>query len=312
MPDFKGTGKMDYNPCVILVFSNCMSVIEAKLTVSKGYKGTKYPDTFYIHHEYDDNDDVSKLSAFCKASFIYDKIKSMTNNISKTLIFHIVHEEIRKLLDGRYGEIAVKHSDVNIEHRKHEHYEMNTVDGTMKRTCKFLGMIIEKRLASFSVRQSFIPRSIAYEICDNMLFEAMKVHVIFEFGERRIFEGNPFQLIREKEDDILRTLKNMYDKTLADLENVCLTLKKLKKRCRPRNMSECKYFLVCIKLLFLYDVGYACVSYAPLCLFFILLITITYFKKTYTYCMSTFDNVPCVFTLDVCRKICLTGFRSLV
>ena len=224
---------MDYNPCVLLVFSDCMSVIEAKLTVSKGFTGTKYPDTFYIHHEYDDENYISKLSAFCKASFICDKINSMTNSISINLIFKIVNEEIRNLLDGR---------DVNIEQRIPEHYKINTVEERIKMTCKFLGMFIEKRLASFSVLQT-----IAYEICDKMLFEAMKVHVISEFGERRIAEGNLFQLIREKIDDIVRTFQKLYYKTLTDLRNVCLTLEELKKRCRPRNMSECKYFLVCIK-----------------------------------------------------------------
>nr|XP_022306057.1 uncharacterized protein LOC111112658 isoform X2 [Crassostrea virginica] len=255
MPDFKRTVfklKMDYNPCVLLVLSNCMSVIEAKLTVSKEYKGTKYPDTFYIHHDYDDNYYVSKLSAFCKASFICDMINSMTNNISKYLLFKIVNEEIRKLSDGRFGEIAVTQCDVNIEQRELEHYEIKTshlVDETIKRTCKFLGMLIETRLASFSLRQLVISTMIPYEIYDKMLFEAMKVHVISEFEakfgflvytrlERRIVEGNLLQLIKENTVAILRTFQNMYNNTLTDLKNVCLTLEKLKKRCRPRNMSE--------------------------------------------------------------------------
>lgn len=272
MPDFEGTVNMNYNPCVLLVFSNCMSVIDAKLTVSKGYKGTKYPDTFYIHHEYDDNDDVSKLSAFCKASFICDQINCMTNNNLKELIFNIVHEEIRKLTDGRYGEVAVKHSNVNTEQREHEYHEMNAshpvqmlLEKTIKMTCKILGMLINKQLASFSFRRSVISTTIPYEIYAKMLFEAMKLHVIFEFEvkfgfnepavyegferKRKIVEDNLFQLIRENAHDIVRTFIKLYNITMADLTNVCLTLKKLKKRCRPRNMSECKYILVCLMLL---------------------------------------------------------------
>lgn len=243
MPDFDGTLKMDYNPCVLLVFSNCMSVIEAKLTVSKGYKGTKYPDTFYIHHEYDDYDDVSKLSAFCKASFIYDQINSMTNNNTKELIFQIVNEEIQKLSDGRYGE--VKHNKVKNEQREQEHDEIN-----LKRTCKCLGMLINKRLAFSYFLGSVISTTIPYEIYDKMLFEAMKVHVISKFEVKFGFEKpSVFQLIRENTRAIVRTFKNMYNETMEDLTHVCSTLEELMNRCRPRNMSECKYFLVCLKLL---------------------------------------------------------------
>ena len=255
MPDFEGTLKMDYNPCVLLVFSNCMSVIDAKLTVSKGYKGTKYPDTFYIHHEYDDYDDVSKLSAFCKASFICDQINSMTNNNTKELIFQIVNEEIQKLSDGRYGE--VKHNKVKNEQREQEHDEMNTshsvrmlLEKTIKRTCKCLGMLINKRLASSYFLGSVISTTIPYEIYDKMLFEAMKVHVISKFEAKFGFKKPVvFQLIRENTPAIVRTFKNMYNETMKDLTHVCSTLEELMNRCRPRNMSECKYFLVCLKLL---------------------------------------------------------------
>ena len=258
MPDFKRTVfelKMDYNPCVLLVLSNCMSVIEAKLTVSKEYTGIKYPDTFYIHHDYDDNYYLSKLSAFCKASFICDQINSMTNNITKELIFQIVNEEIQKLSDGRYGE--VKHNKVKNEQMEQEHDEMNTshsvrmlLEKTIKRTCKCLGMLINKRLASSYFLGSVISTTIPYEIYDKMLFEAMKVHVISKFEVKFGFEKpSVFQLIRENTRAIVRTFKNMYNETMEDLTHVCSTLEELMNRCRPRNMSECKYFLVCLKLL---------------------------------------------------------------
>lgn len=256
---------MDYNPCVLLVFSNCISVIDAKLRVSKEYADAKSPDNFYIHHEYDDNDEVSKLSAMCKASFICDKIKSMTNSIPKYLIFQIVYEEILQLPETAtvsFGsEVAEQHIIVNIGSKEPKHSETNTshsfqalIEKTIKRTCKFLGILISKRLTSTVYVHYVIADSIPNEIFAKILFKAMETHVIsnykatFGFGgsavferRRRIVEGNIFQLIRRKILAIVHTFQETYNETTAHLENVCLTLENFKKTCQPSDISACKY-----------------------------------------------------------------------
>ena len=226
----------------------------------------RFPDNFFIHHEYDDTFEISKWSAFCKASFICDKIKSMTHTSLDRFISNVVYQEIPKLSRTTIVPFCVqcyvKHSGQNIEQKRHGHSEKNIsqllpmlLEEAVEMTSKVLGLKIFKQVESFSVQQFGI-EPIPYEVYDKMLFEAMKVHVIseyyakFGFGEhvrvahfgrtvRRIGD-TVHQLIKEKQHDIALTFMETYNKTMEDLKNVSLTLEDFIKRCRPTNMSECK------------------------------------------------------------------------
>lgn len=258
---------MDYNPRVILVFSNCISVIDAKLTVYKKYTDAKrLPDNFFIHHEYDDTFEISKWSAFCKASFICDKINSMTHSNPNSLVFNAVYQEVSKLprttIVGLCVQCAVKHSELQIWQKGHGHSETNIsqlvkmlLEEVIKMTCKVLGLKIFIALTSSSVQQ-FPSETIPYEIYDKMVFEAMKLHVISEYDAKfgftehaidvpfgrtiRKIGDNIYHLIREKQRDIASTFMRTYCKTMENIKNVSLTLENLQKKCRPTNMSECK------------------------------------------------------------------------
>ena len=257
---------MDYNPTVFLVFSNCITVIEAKLKVFRAYKATKYPENFFIHHSYDDNDHISLLSAFCKATFVCDKINSMANSIPKDSIFQIVSEEVGNISMPPIGricaDVALEHIEQNIgtkgrEHRKAEK-ELSlqmSLQETIKRTCKFLGFVSYNRIVSFASRRYHVAESLPPEVYENILFEAMKVHVSkyeakFSFGGpsadkflymfRREVAKNLVSIVKENMKTILDTFKKKYQETIKDLNDVCEALESFKKRCRPSSMPECK------------------------------------------------------------------------
>ena len=255
---------MDYNPNVILVFSNCITVIEAKLKVYRAYKATEYPDNVFIHHNYDDNDHISILSAFCKANYLCDKINSMANSIPEEYIFEFVSAEVENIsMTTIYmicANVALEQSDQNIGIKGHEHPKADMLlqmllQETLKRTCKFLGSESYRSIISFASTRGFFPETIPQEIYANILFEAIKVHVSryavklsFEspsvdenfYELRRNVGKNLLSIIKVNIETILDTFKKKYKETIKDLQDVCETLESFKKRCRPSSMPECK------------------------------------------------------------------------
>ena len=254
---------MDYNPNVILVFSNCITVIEAKLKVYRAYRAPKYPDNFFIHHKYDDNDYISKLSAFCKATFVCDKINSMANGIPEDYIFDIVSEEVGDIsmttIARICADVALEHGEQNIGTKGREtdidvSLQM-LLQETVKRTCKFLGCLSYRRIVSFAYRRQHIPETVPREIYEKIFYEALKVHVSeyeskYSFGRpsadenfykfRRKVASNVLRIIKENIKTIVGTFKKRYKETIKDLQDVCVTLRSFKKRCRPSSMPECK------------------------------------------------------------------------
>lgn len=259
--------KIDYNPYIILVFSNCIAVIEAKLKVFRAYRATKHPDNFLIHHDYDDHDDISKLSAVCKATFVCDKIKVMTNSISEFSIRQSLSEELgnisMKTIVLICAEVALEQGEQNIATKGHEHPKVGEVfslqmllQGTMKRTCKLLGFLIFKTKKSIASGLDVIHETIPQEIYESMLIGAMNVHIMseyeskFSFGRPSVDESfakfirkaanNLYWIVRDKKGAIENTFMETYKKTMRDLKNVSLTLEYFKRKCQPSNMSECK------------------------------------------------------------------------
>lgn len=256
---------MDYNPNVILVFSNCVTVIEAKLKVyraCRACKTTEYPDNVFIHHNYDDSDHISILSAFCKATFVCDKINSMANSIPEDFIFKLVSEEVEYISRSAIGricaDVALKPSRQNIETKGHEQPKADIdvslqmlLQETIKRSCKLLGFVSYRRIISFTSQRDHIHETIPQEIYENILFEAMKVYVSeyeakFSFGRPSVSESlyriaeNLYSIIKENRKTIVDTFKKKYKKTIEDLNDVCKTLKRFKETCRPSSMPECK------------------------------------------------------------------------
>ena len=259
---------MDYNPFVILVFSDCICVIDAKLAVSRKCTDVNNQDNFFIHHEYDDYVDISKQSAFCKASFICDEIKSMTNwNRNRFLhdsILDVVSMIPRSTIVRFFIEPAKKHVTVKFGQKGHGHSKTELgdllqmpIEEAIETTCKFLGLKLVVILTSISDQQ-FANKTIPFEIYGKMLLEAMKAHDIskcnasfdfkgnvldegFEFGKTIEMIGSRIhQLIKEKQHDIALTFMNIYCKTMEDLKNVSLTIENFKERFQPTNLSECK------------------------------------------------------------------------
>lgn len=257
---------MDYNPCVILVSSSCITVIEAKLKVFRACRATKYPHNFFIHHTYDDNDEISKLSAFCKATFICDTINSMTNSFSEYFdIFQIVYDEVREITSRTLlkfcADIAFGHTGLYIGTRGLEPPTSDIImsiqmllQETLKKTCKFLGFLIYQKILSFAGKKDAFQKTIPQEVCENILFETMKKHVFSECETiigfesstvddamfRRKIAKNLFELIRMRRRTISESFSFAFQDTMMYLGYVRIMLEDFKKKCRPKNMSECK------------------------------------------------------------------------
>ena len=230
------------------------------------FTDVKYPDNFFIHHEYDDYVAISKWSAFCKASFICDEIKSMTNwNRSSFLhdsILDVVSMIPRSKIVRFCIKSAIKHIKVNFGRKGHGHFETNIsqlfqmpIEEAVEMTCKFLGLKLVVILTSISDQQ-FANKTAPFEIYGKMLLEAMKLHDIYKWYATFDFKGivlegdyvqtmvkigsHIHRLIKEKQDEIALTFMKLYCKTMEDLKNVSLTIEDFKDRCQPTNISECE------------------------------------------------------------------------
>ena len=226
------------------------------------YSATKHLDNVFIHHNYDENDHISKLSAFCKATFVCDKINSMANSIPEDIIFQIVSDEVEKISTTTMAricaDVALDHGEQNIGTKGREHPKADIdvlLQEIIKRTCKFLGLVSYRKIVLFVPRRQDITETIPQEIYENMLFEAMKVHVSkyeakFSFG-RPLVDENFYKLrrkvaniflrfIKENKKTIVDSFKEKYMETIKDLHDVCVTLERFKERCRPSSMLESK------------------------------------------------------------------------
>ena len=157
------TPRKDYNPRVILVSSNSLSVIEAKLKIIREFLDVKSPENIFIHHEYDDNDEVSKLSAFYKASFICDQIDLIRESMSEHKNYAEVFYEVLNIFLSSENPILKCCEHVLNEHaldiriKRHANHELSInqlwlmfVENANKRACRSIGSLIYNKISVHS------------------------------------------------------------------------------------------------------------------------------------------------------------------
>lgn len=149
-------GTMDNTiPRVILIHSKSVQVVDAKLKVYKTFKSYIGHGHIFIHHEYEDNDDIGRWIACVHIVQSCAYLESIIESISKTHLVSVLddalnnsftRQNIRELcykifiqtMDETVGAVGSQ-SYVCRFSRNVQYFKRLLVEETIKRTAKFLG-----------------------------------------------------------------------------------------------------------------------------------------------------------------------------
>lgn len=263
----------DGNPRVIFVTSKSISVIEAKLSVFRKYTDFMTGDNISISHEYDDNDELAKLSALYQSSVFLSEIQK----IRKSLSLHILHKVVQEIYATNFlKEVILKECvKVVISTDDIERYsEKISLFSTKIKADHFRQMLVRKtiqRLCSDAIMHDLMSKEIGNttsgEIFTGILARTLHIHVTDDlnwFSEKagptsslddintetmREDVGRAiYELITERKIMIQDSIVEICLKTQDDLQNLCMVLKTFKACCRHKHIFECKYIFIVIQI----------------------------------------------------------------
>lgn len=255
----------DCNPRVIFVTSKSISVIEAKLSVFRKYTDFMTGDNISISHEYDDNDELAKLSALYQASvFLSEIIK-----IRKSLSLHILHKVVQEIYASNFLKAVILKECVKVVISTDDigrYSEKISLFSTKIKADHFRQMLVRKtiqRLCSDAIMHDIMSKEIRNEIFTGIFAQALHIHVTDDlnwFSEKtgptsslddintetmREDVGRAiYELITERKIMIQDSIVEICLKTQDDLQNLCMVLKTFKACCRPKHLFECKYLFI--------------------------------------------------------------------
>lgn len=148
---------------IILVKSDSLPIVEAKLKVYKAFKSHIDSENIFLHHVFEEYDEIAKLSFHRKISWFRDNIKEYSKSISEANLKQIIEEAADKALTETNvrdlcfdANIKDNKVDVGTAHgRSYVCYSMFTVR-------KLKGNLVEETLPK-------IGESLGSEICREIL-----------------------------------------------------------------------------------------------------------------------------------------------
>lgn len=142
-------------PKVILIHSESMQVVDAKLQVYKTFKSSLEHTQIFLHHEYEDRDDIAKWSASQKIESLSASLKLTMDSFSRTHLASVIDNALDdSLTQDNIRDICcdvhIKTRNENVGSVKSASYTCHftftvqrlkqiLVEETLKKTAKFLG-----------------------------------------------------------------------------------------------------------------------------------------------------------------------------
>ena len=252
------------------------------MRVFREYKDNFTLDYTFIHHVYDDNLEILKLSSFNTASTFLENGVYMTKitqlpNFRETILDELDATFSKKDLLDVCFRVHLKIDESDVGTVKHCSYSCNSKDNlvrlremlvkeTIQRICKSLGLAVRRTVKShrdelFQTRFSYTMPSETYA---DIAKTAILNHVpcdFFGFGSKLPSESLPLQIdvntvdwrtevagtllnmIEEKKDDIVDTIVENCTNTEETLKDVSTLLTDFTEEHRPIQLIKSKPFL---------------------------------------------------------------------
>lgn len=211
-----------------------MRVIEAKLKIYREYKTAIDSSNIFLQHEYDDVEEISKLSAHNKLTWLCGAVKTFRTNLT------YLNKILKKTTDSVLNEDDLEElcncelfSSDNIfrENKK-------PISGTLRRIIEKLGTIITMHFES-QMKMSNL-RQLKFKIC------RVLIHIFISnlSWQKRInskeMQKKVSRDISGKKEDILKGILSVIEATDDDLRNVSRILHTAIKDLKLINQIEGK------------------------------------------------------------------------
>lgn len=190
-------------PKVILVHSESMQVVDAKLKVYKTFKSYLEQTQIFLHHEYEDSDDIAKWIASQKIASLSDYVQSTIDLFSREHLSLVIENALKNSLTQENIRdlccyVVIKTGYVTVGSVSSESYACRLtftiqrlkgtlVDETLKQTAKLLGTKICNGILDHieTVVQSKLTeelRKLGFQITDEIQarIEGSITYIIFE------------------------------------------------------------------------------------------------------------------------------------
>lgn len=148
---------------IILIKSECMSVIEAKLSVYKKFKPYIDSENIFLLHEFEEYDEIAKLSARKKLTCLSDELEKLSGEIPLDLK-EIFNKAERKCLTKEKIRDICYNADINDD-------DDNRIGTVYSSAYLCYSVFTVKKLKVILVRETLngIGNSLSSEICNEIL-----------------------------------------------------------------------------------------------------------------------------------------------
>lgn len=222
----------------------------------------------FVHHETDDDLELSKLSAFYSVSFVCDQVQPMIKfiqfNIRKAIETFFSKTNISFVSFG----VILKDGDIEVGSVAHESYFCNneiSVDlfrqnlelEAIRKICTAFGLDFILRNIAWSEPIKFSETRLPFDIYGKILFQAVMANLPKDTGMLHVKVTMPVDVNsrdwrQEVAEALFTSIKgNIYKikerfeelciETHNDLSRVCTQLELYKNRCHQNSIKDCKY-----------------------------------------------------------------------
>lgn len=259
--------KNSFMPLIILVTSFGMPIIEAKLAVFRKYQNCDL-DKIFIHHQYDDNNELSKIIALHKVSLFWLRIARMKlynefDDLYKIAYQAIVHILLKENIVKISRAIAIQREEMSFTTFRYGslgNISQALVDSTIEAVCESLGYEISQNIK----RSSKICTTIPDYIYSKLSIKAVKQHLPdiydsltlflsarpdlfrskYKLEWRQNIAANVCLLINYKKTEIVGSIVEMCRTFEENIIEVCTSLAGFQSQCKPTNLMKCKFSFI--------------------------------------------------------------------
>lgn len=231
-----------------MIHSKSLRVIEAKLRVYREYKTVIDSGKILLHHVYDDFEEISKLSAHSKMTWLCSVVKTLRNTLD--CLNTILEKDMDRVLTEENILTPSQNAFVWMCFPKISTLGKNEklILSTLEKTIEVLGLTIYNEVSKHFESQTDM-------IYRNMLLHGM-IHTVLihifvsnlSWSESKNMNVNSEEIrenvardISGKKNDILKDVLSAIAATDDDLKNVSLKLNTAISELKPNDQIEGKY-----------------------------------------------------------------------
>lgn len=233
-----------------MIHSKSLRVIEAKLRVYREYKTVIDSGKIFLQHVYDDFEEISKLSAHSKMTWLCSVVKTLRNNLNclNTILerdMDRVLTEQNILTPSQRAFVLSDFFDFPEIYTLGENKEL--ILSTLKRTLEVLGSTIYSEISKHFESQIKMKNLLEFE----HRIDRVLIHIFISnlsWSESKNMNVNSEEMrenvardISRRKSDILKDVLSAIAATDDDLKNVSLKLNTAISELKPNDQIKGKY-----------------------------------------------------------------------